>query len=724
MNNRTVIGAEVSYGFGLTSRTLRPPQWRLIRAVDFHPLMDEYCHRRASPFSADQRAQYAEAYANETLMQEVNNGRSPLYRDEKNEDPITRGSNIRFLLSVLRNFEPRPSADCERRGVQWACEWMAPRFVGVNLTESHPLTGLDYELFRQPVCIESCEAMMQECPEIRELLLRVGLFGTCHQYSYGDTVYGRRWASNESQLPINEVLEAYARPVTTNLTEEYIRLDTEFPRFRGLAQSEKVLNDSERRAAWENDLATHVESELLFSEPDAVDLFNGLRDEALYNNSYFVRSADGRRHHVPCVDIYGPSFEEAGVCQSEGGFLASKQSDGVTSCSLVCPSPFLTDSQHSKLGDARVATGATTIVCTILVLLRLFFDNARHSSQSPGCRRPLLPQFPARLSLPLTISFLLVGIAMVLQPTPCSDPVTPADGSGSVCALQAMLFVGGAVSSVAWWAAFAACLGGMLCEHRFFLLNNSASTRRFEATLYAVCWLPALVCAILPVALDRVRWNDGASMCGVDTSENVTLLVLVFVAPIMVYLLIGAVSVVLTLKTVCESERRMSSMTQRSKSTRVIVMRFALFVPCFLATAVLTIVLELRRLGVPARVRDALALARACVTSITNSDLAFNPGDLTRLRTDECIDSALGGADTGISFGAELATLVCWMLTALLVAVVFAAPLQLIQRCMRISSEKVSSVRRSVASRNDRSRSRTRTEVELEAGAPTSHTYH
>ncbi|MES1907546.1 MAG: hypothetical protein MHM6MM_000647 [Cercozoa sp. M6MM] len=627
------------------------------------------------------------------------------------QNSASRANNIKFFLSVLRNFQPRPSPDCERRGLQWMCEWMAPRFVGVNLTETHPFTALDYELFRQPVCIESCEAMMRDCPIIRESLLRFGLFDTCHLYAYGDTAYGRRWATNESQLPFIELFEAYARPVTSNLTEEYIRIDTEVWAFRGLGQSDKIFDDPKRRAAWADDLATPAESQLVFSDPIQVDLFNELRDETLYNNSYFVRSVDGRRHRVPCVDIYGPPFKAEDVCRSEGGFLASEESEAGASCALVCPSPFLSKPQHSKLNDMRVAAGAITITCAVLVLLRLFFDNARHSARSlHRCRRPLLPQFPARLSLPLTVSFLLVGVAMVLQPASCSDPLVPIDGSDSACALQATLFLGGAVSAVAWWAAFAACLGGMLCEHPFFLLNDPGSTRRFEATLYTVCWLPALVCAIVPVALGRVRWNDGASMCGVDTSESVTLLVLVFVMPVLVYLLIGALAVAVTLKTVCQSERRINATSKQSTSTSVVVARFALFVPCFLATAVLTIVLELRRLGVPARVRDALALARACVTSITNSDLALNPGDLTRLRTDECIDSALGGADTGISFGAELATLVCWMLTALLVAVVFAAPLQLIQRCMRISSERMTSARRSIDSRNDRS---TGTEVIL-----------
>ncbi|MES1910198.1 MAG: hypothetical protein MHM6MM_002841 [Cercozoa sp. M6MM] len=724
----SAVGNEDQYGFGVDSRTYRPPQWRQIVIKDFDERIAQHCPRNPSPFSPEGRPQYAGSYVNETLMQQLAGVRSPLNESVPNSPDSFRSDSINFFLSYFDKLGLKTGPQCRGLGLDWICQWMAPRFVAVNLTSPHPVTGLDYELFRLPICMSTCDSMLDQCPEMKPILSFSGLHETCNKYTFSDIVFGARWSVNNPFLMFSEQFEAYARAPSLNVTQHYIDLDQDEV-VLGWGNSSKLFDDPVRLQAWQDDLNTPVERNFTLSESAGPDL-DQLRQDSGYGTDdyYFVRSVDGRRHALPCYPLSDVGMSGANACATKANVLSPRQeAEGSSvSCVLTCPAPFMTASQHDTLVDTRVATGAVTVVCAALVVLRLLFDNVRHRamlSQNPAaCRRPLLPPFPARLSLPLTLSFLLVGIAMLLQPQACADPAMPTTDSDSVCAAQASLFVFGAVSAVAWWAAFAVCLWGMLKDHKLFTSNRTGST--VEGALHAVCWLPALVCAVLPAALGRVRWNEGASMCSIETSDGVGLFVGVFIVPICLFMLIGIVAVVAMLVHVCTSERRsVTNSKRKSSSASVLIARFALFVPCFLGAAVITLVLELRRLAIPDRVEDALREATKCATDLTDGDLALNPGDLSRLDAGSCIDDAILNADTGVSYGAEILALVCWMFCGLVILMVFATPVQLVMRCLRRSlgsgfsssyRPEEGESRRWTRSATAGQTTRTATEVELE----------
>ncbi|MES1907008.1 MAG: hypothetical protein MHM6MM_000211 [Cercozoa sp. M6MM] len=622
---------------------------------------------------------------------------------------LGREKVLSLYMSLVNSLDVSSNQECADLARSWVCLWLVPRVVQVELidNDTRPLAAGHgaVEFFRQPICMSTCEYMFAKCPEIPQLLVRFKLSDQCKGYTFSDSYFNRRWSEPNRFLRQNEHYEAFARPSAQNVTDNYVRTDPD-----DWGNSSVIFSEATRVQAWQND------SDTAYTPFDVANMTKVkilgdeqvLKDEQAYasqfgysSGHYFVRSVDGGRHEVPCAPIRAVETSGSAFCGSD--YMMSVKGG----CDLVCPTPFLSPSENDSLIDTRIAAGWVMIVCTLLVLLRLFFDNARHKARN--ARVPLLPPFPARLAVPLSISFLLVAVSFALQPDTCASD-TEYNSSQGICKAQAFLFVSGAVSTVAWWCTFAVCLCGMLSDHRFFTTlgkNREVNTRRLEVLMHSMCWLPAFLCGILPVALDRVRWNEGASMCAIDTKDGVALFVAVLVVPFLLCLVVGAIAVIVALAHVVRTEKRL----RRSSSATVVVARFAMFVPCFLATAVITLVLEVRRLGIPGGIRDAKKAAVLCATDMSEQLSNGDFTDFTRIGEliDSCVSGALDDADTGISFGAEIASLTMWMLTCLVVTLVFAVPLRMLQRCIRRRRGQNSSMMSTTPKRQEHSRTSRRT---------------
>ncbi|MES1910655.1 MAG: hypothetical protein MHM6MM_003212 [Cercozoa sp. M6MM] len=759
------VGAKGVYGFNTQSRTYRPPEWRYVEPVDFDDVLELLCLRGGSIRSDTTRPQYAEAFANETFLSQVEPGM--LMTNETNATPEDRSGNVRTFLNILASISDELTDECFEKARSYACSWMAPRAIEVPLEENvtHPLTGLDREYFRQPICISTCQSFFRECPIMTQALSVFNLPPYCEAYTYLDFKFGARWSKKNRFLRFNERYEMSARPVSTNLTQDYIDLDNrDDDDYTGWGESDTIYDDATRRDAVQDDLAQTIlfdaavldnNTELLDKEALAASAA-GFRYGTEADAYYMVRSVDGRRHALPCVPIErmeAPVDAASILCDAQG--LTPGENNV---CELSCPLLIMPEEDSARLQDVRVATGATTIICALAVLFRLFFYNVRHKRlrtqqqqnkpqshsqalQNDNVRvfRPLLPPFPARLAIPLALSFFILGFSFVLQPSPCTEGNLSNTGSNDdLCAAQAFFLVTGAISTVSWWCAFAMCLALMVSDNKrfMFLLRRHRNSgrqhslaKKFEYVIHAICWLPAIICGIIPLAADKVRWNPGASMCSIDTIDGVGWMAGALITPLILFVGVGTVAVVSTIVSVCRASpstargttshnastsnaRRGStgapshvgSDTQRTttsvggatgatpaatskpgSSALLLVVRFAFFVPCFLVAAILMFSLEFRRLGVQSKLNDAVKGTSACLFELYKvDDDTSNYVDfqgVTAEDRNQCVVDALLNADTGVSYGFEVAGLVAWLVAALLTALVFALPQGCFQRC-------------------------------------------
>ncbi|MES1915042.1 MAG: hypothetical protein MHM6MM_007046, partial [Cercozoa sp. M6MM] len=475
-------GRAGSWGIDTHSNTYTPPAWRTIECVEMDDSLKKFC--------GSLRSTYARPVVRvESLTTSTD---AYLYNASKPHvaDTSARRAEHIHRLVQLAGLAREGDSECKRRGMGFLCNYMAPECGETpplqfpNGTEMrHPITGRVTESVRRSTCYGACDDYMRMCPDFAKYLEVLGIRGACHSFTYGDIEFDKRWSSNRF-LGFQEHFESYQYPANStthsvNLTKQYITLSEgskiiDSTTTEGWGRHEWYFNDIQKLEAWRDNRDTPWSSQRIFS----LDSDAGVA-AMQHQHDRFFRSVDGQKHVVTCQAIK-PVADYAGIkCPS------SLTADLETAtCVVGCPTPVFTTSQQDSLQALSTAVGVFAVLGGLLIAGIIGVNKRRRV-------------FPTRISAYFGACLFLFGVARCLRPQPCDSSLQQRSG-GAVCELQAWLLVFGQVGMSLWWSVLAVILAASV---RIRTSHVMELLRTRECWLHALCWLTALLCATLPVAL-------------------------------------------------------------------------------------------------------------------------------------------------------------------------------------------------------------------------------